>query len=55
MLFEGVTLGGLSQRPAHAAEGYLAFLAILLYLVGVAFLPAASWQMVRVTRRELTE
>jgi hypothetical protein len=55
MLFEGVTLGGLSQRPAHPAEGYLAFLAILLYLVGVAFLPAASWQMVRVTRRELTE
>lgn len=55
MLFEGVTLGGVSQRPPHPAEGYLAFLALLLYLVGIAFLPAASWQMVRVTRRELTE
>jgi hypothetical protein len=55
LLFEGVTLGGVIQRTPHAAEGYLAFVTIVLYLIGVAFLPAAPWQMVRVSRRELTE
>jgi hypothetical protein len=55
LLFEGVTLGGVTQRMPAPAEGYLAFGAIILYLVGVAFLPSASWQMVRVTRRELPE
>lgn len=54
LLFEGVTLGGVTQRTPHAAEGYLAFVTIVTYLIGVAFLPAASWQMVRVSRRELT-
>lgn len=47
LLFEGVTLGVVSQRPAHAAEGYLAFVTLLLYLIGVAWLPRAGWQMVR--------
>jgi hypothetical protein len=55
LLFEGITFGGVTQRPLHAAEGYLAFATIVLYLIGVAFLPAASWQMVRATRRELPE
>ena len=55
LLFEGVTLGSMAQRPAHPGEGYLAFLTIVLYLIGVALLPAASWQMVRVNRRELPE
>lgn len=55
LLFEGMTLGGVTQRMPAPAEGYLAFGAIILYLVGVAFLPSASWQMVRVTRRELPE
>jgi hypothetical protein len=55
LLFEGVTLGAVTQRAPHAAEGYLAFATLLLYLIGVAFLPSASWQMVRVTRRELPE
>jgi phage shock protein PspC (stress-responsive transcriptional regulator) len=55
LLFEGVTLGGVTQRPPHAAEGYLAFVALILYLVGVAFLPSASWHMVRATRRELPD
>jgi hypothetical protein len=55
LLFEGITLGAVTQRPPHAAEGYLAFATLLLYLIGVAFLPSASWQMVRVTRRELPE
>lgn len=55
MLFEGVTLGGLTQRAPHRAEGYLAFATMVLYLIGVAFLPAASWQMVRVGRKEIEE
>jgi hypothetical protein len=55
LLFEGVTLGGVMQRTPHPAEGYLAFVTIVTYLVGIAFLPSAAWQMVRVSRRELTE
>jgi hypothetical protein len=56
LLFEGVTLGAVTQRPPALAEGYLTFTAIALYLISVALLPAASWQMVRVlSRRELTE
>jgi hypothetical protein len=56
LLFEGVTLGSVTQRPAGLAEGYLAFTAVALYLMGVALLPPASWQMVRVlTRKELPE
>ena len=55
LLFDGLTLGGLAQRPAHAAEGYLAFATMITYLTGVAFLPPASWHMVRVMRRELPE
>ena len=56
LLFEGVTLGTVSQRPPGLAEGYLAFAATALYLMGVAFLPPASWQMVRVrSRTELPE
>ena len=54
LLFEGITFGAVMQRPPGLAEGYLAFAATALYLVGVAFLPSASWQMVRVlVRREL--
>ena len=49
LLFEGVTLGAVTQRPPGLAEGYLAFTAATLYLIGVAWLPSASWQMVRVS------
>jgi hypothetical protein len=55
LLFEGVTLGTVAQRPVHAAEGYLALAALVLYFIGVALLPSASWQMVRVARKELTD
>jgi hypothetical protein len=55
LLFEGVTLGGVTQRMPHAAEGYLAFVTIVGYLIGVALLPSAAWQMVRASRKELTE
>ena len=54
MLFEGVTLGAVAQRPPHAAEGYLAFVTIVAYLIAVALLPSAAWHMVRVGRKELT-
>ncbi len=54
LLFEGVTLGAVTQRPPGRVEGYLAFTAIALYLIAVALLPSASWKMVRVVpRREL--
>jgi hypothetical protein len=56
LLFEGITLGTITQRPPGLAEGYVAFTAIALYLGGVASLPSASWQMVRVlARKELSE
>jgi len=51
LLFEGVTLGAVTQRPPGLAEGYLAFTATALYLMGIAFLPSAPWQMVRVLAR----
>jgi hypothetical protein len=47
LLFEGVTLGAVSQRPAHPIEGYLAFGTLVLYLVCIAWLPGAAWHMVR--------
>lgn len=47
MLFDGLTLGSIAQRPPHALEGYVAFGTLALYLVGIALLPAATWQMVR--------
>ena len=53
LLFEGITLGSLTQRPPHALEGYLAFATIVLYLIGVALLPAAGWRIVRVPDRAL--
>lgn len=49
LLFEGVTLGTVSQRAPHSAEGYLAFISIVLYLIGLSMLPSAAWHMVRVT------
>ena len=47
-LFEGLTFGVVSQRVLHPAEPYLAFLAIVLYLAGLALLPSAGWHIVRV-------
>jgi hypothetical protein len=47
LLFEGVTLGTMTQRPPHPAEAYLAFGTLILFLIGIAWLPSAPWQMVR--------
>lgn len=47
LLFEGATLGTVSQAPTGPATGYLAFAALLLYLIGVWLLPSAGWRVVR--------
>ena len=38
-MLEGITLGALLQPPSHAATGYLALLALIMFLVGVFMLP----------------
>jgi hypothetical protein len=47
LLIDGVTAGSVTQPPLHPAEGYLAFLTIAIYLVGLAWLPSADWRMMR--------
>jgi hypothetical protein len=39
LLFEGVTLGAITQPPTHPAAPYLAFAALILYLFGLVLLP----------------
>jgi hypothetical protein len=39
LLFEGATLGSVSQAPLSPAAGYLAFATLLLYLFGLILLP----------------
>jgi hypothetical protein len=39
LLFEGVTLGTISQPPMHPAAGYIAFVTLMLYLFGLVLLP----------------
>lgn len=41
VLFEGVTLGAVSQERIPPAMSYLAFATLLLFLVGLALLPGA--------------
>lgn len=53
LLFESVTLGTISQRPPHPLDPYLAFATIALFLIGVAWLPPATWRMVRTDARSL--
>lgn len=40
VVFEGVTLGAITQEVIHPAAGYLAFVTVLLYLFGLVLLPA---------------
>jgi hypothetical protein len=42
LLLEGVTLGTLTQEPFQAVTGYLAFLTLLLFLIGLTLLPNAA-------------
>jgi hypothetical protein len=44
VLFDGFTLGVVTQRPPHPLEGYLVFAATALYLIAIALLPAATWR-----------
>ena len=47
LLFEGVTLGGVSQVPLSPAAGYVAFATLLLYLFGLVLLPTGSpWPLI---------
>jgi hypothetical protein len=42
LLVEGVTFGTLTQDVHHPAAGYLAFVTIALFLIGVSLLPAGG-------------
>jgi hypothetical protein len=42
VLFEGVTLGAVTQDAQHPAAGYVAFAAVAVFLAAVALLPSAS-------------
>lgn len=44
ILFEGVTLGSLTQPVHRAVTGYVAFFTLVLYLVALALLPHAGVQ-----------
>ena len=44
MLFDGLTLGSITQRPLHRAEAYLAFGTLTLYVIGVSLLPPVRWR-----------
>lgn len=44
-LFDTATLGTISQEPLPASAGYIAFVLLLLYFIGIAALPGA--QLVR--------
>lgn len=48
LLFEGVTLGAITQSPAHPLAGYLAFATLVLYVAGLLLLPSAGWTTTRV-------
>lgn len=43
-MFDVATLGTISQAPLHAAAGYWAFVLVLLFLGGVALLPATPYR-----------
>jgi hypothetical protein len=42
VLFEGVTLGSVTQDVFHPATGYIAFGTLMLYLFGLVLLPTAG-------------
>ena len=42
VLLEGVTLGTLTQPRLHPAAGYIAFATLVLFLIGLAMLPART-------------
>jgi hypothetical protein len=42
-IFEGVTLGTVTQQPFQPATGYVAFFTLVLFLFGLALLPASPF------------
>src|SRR5688500_6595674 len=42
MLFEGVTLGALTQEAQHPAAGYIAFAGIAMFLAALSLLPSTD-------------
>jgi hypothetical protein len=42
VLFEGLTLGTVTQPVSAPASGYVAFLTLVLYLAGLSLLPTAQ-------------
>jgi hypothetical protein len=55
LVFDGVTLGSVTQRAMHPVEGYLAFSTLVLYLVGVAMLPGSTLLLAENDRSLLDE
>ena len=45
VLFEGVTLGTVTQDAQHPAAGYVAFAAIVMFLAALAMLPSAATEL----------
>lgn len=43
-LFDVATLGTIAQAPLHPAAGYVAFLIVLLFLIGIAALPSGLYR-----------
>lgn len=52
MLFEGVTLGALTQEAQHPAAGYIAFAAIAIFLTALSLLPSNDRGASRPDHRE---
>jgi hypothetical protein len=52
VLLEGVTLGTLTQPRLHPVAGYLAFATLVLFLAGLAMLPARTRSVALVKSQE---
>jgi hypothetical protein len=46
-VFDAATFGTIAQEPQSPGAGYVAFLAIALFLAGVGALPPAPWHLNR--------
>ena len=52
LLFEGVTLGTLTQAAQHPAAGYIAFAAVAMFLAALSLLPSTDRGVRRADHRE---
>ena len=51
VLLEGVTLGTLSQDAQHPAAGYIAFIAVVMFLAALSLLPSTARELRRPNHR----